>query len=232
MRFFIWSKTGYLPSELRKEQARRGTYWYRRIGLAMSDTDNPLQAGYFCIYLEMMRFFNELEMRLDYIVPDVNLVTEEYVVPDISIGKCFNAWLRDDDKKIPKEISSKVRKDFLGSENIIDFRDEANNKSGYRPAGANNKELLKYNHVYPEESHGDNNVKPVNAYPNKYKSIFHYYLEEYYIPDRCFLYIQERDPQGIDTIRQTLALMPDKIKSALSNTLVGRFVRGLLPPSK
>ena len=57
--------------------------------------DKPLQARYFCIYLEMMRFFNELEVRLGYVVPDVNLVTDEYVIPDVSIGKlCLFLFVR------------------------------------------------------------------------------------------------------------------------------------------
>jgi phage regulator Rha-like protein len=71
------------------------SYWYKRLGLAMSDMDKPLQARYFCIYLEMMRFFNELEVRLGYVVPDVNLVTDEYVIPDVSIGKlCLFLFVR------------------------------------------------------------------------------------------------------------------------------------------
>ena len=233
MRVFIWSQTGYVPSELgQNRKHQKGTYWYKRLGLAMSDTEKPLQAGYFCVYLEMMRFFNELEMRLDYVVLDVNLVTNEYVIPDGSIGRLFNSWLRDEDKTISIELSRKVRKQFLNSEETIDFRDAANLKSGYRPAGKNNYQLVKYNHVFPIESHPKKNIHPVNSYPNSYKSIFHYYLEEHYIPERCLAYIKERDPDGIEHISQTLSLMPDKTKAALSNTLVGRFIKGLLPPGK
>jgi hypothetical protein len=235
MRFFIWSKTGYVPSELRKTeepQSTRGTYWYKRLAVAMSSIDQPLQAGYFCTYLEMMRFFSELETRLGYVVQDVNMITDEYIIPDISIGKCFNAWLRDEDKTVCKEEARKIRKELLGSEDIIDFRDPANLKAGYRPAGKNNQELLKYKHVFPEESHGKKNVQPITSYPNKYKSIFHHYLEQYYIPQRCFPYIKERDPEGIEQLRQTIALMPDKARNALSGTLAGRFIRALLPPAQ
>jgi phage regulator Rha-like protein len=208
------------------------SYWYKRLGLAMSDMDKPLQARYFCIYLEMMRFFNELEVRLGYVVPDVNLVTDEYVIPDVSIGKLFNSWLRDEDKTVSIELARKVRKEFLGSEEIVDFRDAANLKAGYRPAGKNNYELVKYNHVFPKESHPTKNIHPVNSYPNRYKSIFHYYLEEHYIPERCFSYIEKRDPDGIEQIKLTLSLMPDNAKSALSKTLAGRFIQNLLPPGK
>ena len=233
MRLFIWSKTGYVPPEFRQDkQAAKGSYWYKRLGLAMSNLEKPLQAGYFCVYLEMMRFFNELEVRLGYVVPDFNVDTFQYVIPDNSIGQCFNSWLRDEDKTISIELARKVRKQFLGSEEIVDFRDAANLKSGYRPAGKNNYELVKYNHVFPKESHPKKNIHPVNSYPNKYKSIFHYYLEEHYIPERCFAYIQERDPKGIEQIKQNLALMPDKTKFTLSKTLVGRFIQNLLPPSK
>jgi len=224
MRFFIWSKTGYLPSELRKEEAKRGSYWYKRIGLAMSDSDNPLQAGYFCVYVEMMRFFSELEMRVGYVVDDKNLITGQYIVPDISIGLCFNNWLRSDD-----ELPSLARQEFLGSGEPIDFR----RPSPKVPDGGKHRhEILDYNHVYPIESHGEDNAKLSNSYPNKYKSIFHYYLEEYYIPDKCLNYIKDRDPQGIENLKKTISLMPEKTKRALSNTLVGRFIRGLLPPSR
>jgi phage regulator Rha-like protein len=54
---------------------KSNSYWYKRIGLAMSDSDKPLEAGYFCVYVEMMRFFSELEMRLGYVIDDKNLVT-------------------------------------------------------------------------------------------------------------------------------------------------------------
>jgi hypothetical protein len=229
MRLFIWSKTGYIPPQFRPKDNKptRGAYWYKRIGLAMSDTVKPLQAGYFCVYVEMMRFFSELEMRLGYVVDDINLETDEHIVPDISIGKRFNSWLRDD-----SESASKARKEFLNSHHVIDFRPAANNKSGYRHAGANNGEVLIYNHIYPSESHGSNNIHFATSYPNRYKSIFHHYLEECYIPEHCFPYIKKRDPKGIEQIRQTLLLMPEKTKAALSNTLVGRFIKPLLLPGK
>ena len=199
------------------------SYWYRRIGLAMSDIDKPLEAGYFCVYVEMMRFFSELEMRLGYVVDDKNLITDEYIVPDISIGLCFNNWLRSDN-----EIAYLTRKDFLGSGKAIDFRKPS---LKIPDGGSDRYEILEYNHVYPIESHGKNNAKPSNSYPNKYKSIFHHYLEEYYIPDKCFNYIKDRDPQGIENLQKTISLMPDKARHSLSNTLVGRFIRNLLPPA-
>ena len=224
--------TGFSKAKELLKSKGNSSYWYNRLGLAMSDKEKPLQAGYFCVYLEMMRFFNELETYLGYVVPDVNLLTAEYVVPDGSIGQCFNSWLRDEDKTVSIELACKIRKQFLGSEEIIDFRDAANLKSGYRPAGKNNYELEKYNHIFPKESHPKKNIHPVKSYPNRYKSIFHYYLEEHYIPERCFTYIQERDPEGIEQIKLALSLMPDKSKSALSKTLAGRFIQNLLSPGK
>ncbi|NJR52891.1 MAG: Rha family transcriptional regulator [Leptolyngbyaceae cyanobacterium CSU_1_3] len=65
-------------------------YWYERMKVALSDTEMPLQSGYFCVYREMMAFFWELETRVGYLVPDVNPITSEHLVPDISIGKRFN----------------------------------------------------------------------------------------------------------------------------------------------
>ncbi|MFN6455893.1 MAG: Rha family transcriptional regulator [Nostoc sp. EfeVER01] len=197
------------------------SYWYKRIGLAMSDTEKPLEAGYFCVYVEMMRFFSELEMRLGYVVDDKNLITDEYIVPDISIGISFNNWLRSDD-----EIAYLTRKEFLGSGEIVDFRKPSPKVPN---GGINRYEILEYNHIYPIESHGKNNSKPSNSYPNKYKSIFHHYLEEYYIPDKCFKYIKDRDPQGIENLKIIISVMPDKTRNSLSNTLVGRFIGNLLP---
>lgn len=74
--------------------------------LAMSDIEKPLQAGYFCIYVEMMNFFRDLEMHLNYVVKDLNPETEEYIVPDISIAKCFNNWLREKAKHLPGFVNN------------------------------------------------------------------------------------------------------------------------------
>jgi len=201
-----------------------GSYWYKRMGLAMSHSENPLQRGYFCVYLEMMRLFSELESHLGYVVPDVNLLTDEYVVPDISIAKCFNNWLRKED-----EISCLTRKEFLGSDEIIDFRDPSNK---IPQGGKNLHEIMKYTHIYPVESHGDNNEQLAKGYPNKYRGIFNHYLEEYYIPDKLLGYIKERDFQGVEEVRKNILAMSDSKRQSLSNTLVGRFIQNLLPPSK
>lgn len=224
MRLFIWSKTGYIPLELRKTETKltRGTYWYKRLGIALSDADKPLQAGYFCVYLEMMRFFNELEMRFDYVIDDIDSETGKHLVPDISIGRKFNEWLRSED-----EVAYEARRRFLKSGHPIDFREAYKD----RPCGSNYYEIVFYNHVYPAESHGQYNIQPARSYPNEYKSIFHYYLEEYWIPDYCLPYLQKRDPQGIEQIRETLAIMPEKTKNALRGTLVGRLIFAL-PPAK
>ena len=93
------------------------SYWYKRMGLAMSDIEKPLQAGYFCVYLEMMRFFSELEVRFGYVFPDKDILKDKYIVVDISIGGRFNEWLRSDD-----EIAYLTREKFLGSGEPIDFR--------------------------------------------------------------------------------------------------------------
>lgn len=222
MRLFIWSKTGYIPPDLRSQNDKptRGTYWYKRLGLALSDLDKPLQAGYFCVYLEMMRFFNELEMRFDYVIDDIDLETGKHLVPDISIGKKFNEWLRSED-----EIAYEARKKFLGFGKPIDFREPYKD----RRAGCNHYEIALYNHVYPTESHGQYNIQLAKSYPNEYKSIFHYYLEEYWITDYCLPYLQKRDPQGIEQIREILAIMPEKTKNALRGTLVGCLIFALSP---
>lgn len=126
------------------------SYWYKRIGLAMTDTLKPLPLGYFCVYQEMMRFFSELEMRLGYVFPDKDFVTDKYIVVDISIGRTFSDWLRDED-----EVSCLARKEFLNSRDIVDFR----RPSTKIPEGGKNRhELVEYNHVYPTESHGKNNI--------------------------------------------------------------------------
>lgn len=228
MRLFIWSKTGYIPQQFREESKTktRGIYWYKRIGIALSDTDKPLQIGYFCVYLEMMRFFSELETKLNYVIDDINLETGQFLIPDISIGKGFNKWLRSED-----ELAYEARRRFLNSGLPIDFRASDNNKSGYRPPGSHYYEIVKYNHVYPTESHGKFNIQECNSYPNEYKSIFHHYLEEYWIGSYFLPYLQKRDPKGVEQIRQTLSLMPEKVRKALELTLVGKLIFAL-PPDK
>lgn len=221
MRLFIWSKTGYIPKAEQTESVK-GVYWYKRIGVALSDIDKPLQVGYFCVYVEMMRFFNELEVKLGYVIDDIDLETGQHLVPDISIGKKFNEWLRLED-----ELAYEARRKFLRSGLPVDFRAPANNKSGFRPAGSHYHEIVKYNHVYPTESHGKFNIQECNSYPNEYKSIFHHYLEEYWIGSYCLAYLQKRDPKGIEQIKQTLSLMPEKTRKALELTLIGKLIFAL-----
>ena len=201
-------------------------YWYKRISVALSDPDNPLKSGYFCIYLEMMRLFNELETRLDYVLLDFDPVTKKYLIPDISIGQTFNKWLRSE-----SDLDAQVRLDLLLNPEPIDFRDGANLKSGYRPPGKHFTEIEKYNHVYPSESHGDNKIQEVNSYPNKYKSIFHHFLEEIWIPERFISYLEKRDKQGTKMLIAKYRNLDEKQKRVLSNTLIGKLMF-CLPESK
>ena len=146
IRIFIWTKTGYNPPVTRQES--RGTYWYSRVRLALSDASRPLQSGYFCAYLEMMKFFQELENYAEYIVLDTNPQTDKYLVPDISIALMFNTWLRDD-----KEEARQARLKLFGAESSIDFRERRQNKdknTGQKvwvPEGSHRHEVVTYNHV-------------------------------------------------------------------------------------
>lgn len=224
IRIFIWTKTGYNPPVTRQES--RGTYWYSRVRLALSDASSPLQSGYFCAYLEMMKFFQELETYAGYIVLDTNPQTNQYIVPDISIAKMFNAWLRDD-----KEESRKVRLQFLNSESPIDFREKRQNKDKdtsrkvWVPEGSHRNEVVTYNHVYPEASHPKNNIIAVNSYPDKYLSIFKYFLSKFWVPIQCDKYISERDPIGWESAKKNLSQLPPSTRQALSGTFIG----GLFP---
>ncbi len=225
IRVFIWSKTGYVPPDLRRPTSGRGCYWYERIKVALTDTEKPLQSGYFCVYVEMMGFFRELETRLDYVISDYDPETGRYLVPDISIAKRFNEWLRSEN---PEAVCARQR--FLKSPNPIDFRPDRKNKDGWKPQGAHYYQIQPYNHIYPEASHGKNNIQPVRSYPNEYLAIFRYYLEEHWIPQRCVTYLLERDPGGMELIRGNLNLMPQNIRKALAATLVGKLIQSL-PPS-
>ena len=206
---------------LRREQEVRSQrsvpYWYQRMRVALSDNTKPLPDGCFCIYLRMMDFFSQFEIRLNYIVPDISPTTERRLIPDTSIGRKFNEFLRSED-----EIAIVSRQEFLGSSAPVDFRENGNAFH----------EIEYYNHVYPESSHGKNNIQEARAYPIKYSSIFEYYLQEWWIPDRCFGYLQERDPEGITYIQETIRSMsPDQV-DILQGILLGRFIRALLPPSQ
>lgn len=199
-----------------------GVYWYERIKVAMSDRSKPLQQGYFCAYLEMMKFFQELEAHAGYVVPDTNPQTKQYIVPDISIAKKFNTWLRSEECE-----DKAIRARYLGSDEVVDFRKARNNRSGFRPDGKNRDEIVEYNHVFPEESHGYNNVQSVNSYPDKYLPIFRFFLSNLWIPKDCHRYISERDPEGWNYAVENLLRLPTSHRQALASTLVGTLIPSL-----
>lgn len=197
-------------------------YWYQRIRLALSDTDLPLQIGYFCIYQEMMRFFSELEGRLGYVVPDQNPNDGKYLVPDISVGRKFNDFLRSDD-----DVASRARQEYLGSTEIIDFRQPGPRKDGWFSGGKDHQEILMYNHVYPTASHGEYQVQQASSYPVRYLSIFQYFLQEWWIPDVCIGYLSKRDPEGVRYLRSALSELPPSTRQSLAGTLIGKLMFSL-----
>lgn len=194
-------------------EQRKGTYWYERIKIATSSESRPLPSGCFCIYIEMMNFFSHLESQLNYVMPDFNPETEEYIVPDISIGLGFNKFLRSEE-----ELDKRIRLEFLGSENIVDFRD----------GGKNNREIEMYQHIYPVSSHGFNNKPDAKAYPNKYRGIFLHYLENVWIPNKFHVYIIERDKEGYKNLRAIIANLPNSRKTILQNTILKGVVQVML----
>jgi phage regulator Rha-like protein len=214
--------------ELLRHHSIRGAYWYERIKVALSDAVMPLQGGYFCAYLEMMKFFQQLETHAQYVVPDLDPQTKKYIVPDISVGKKFNTWLRSEDSK-----AKSVRQKILGTEELIDFREERWNKdknTGEQflvSAGAQSHEIAKYNHVYPESSHGSYNIQPVSSYPEKYLPIFNYFLANVWIPEDCDRYISERDSEGWKGAIERLMKLPSQQRQALSKTLIGSLLPSL-----
>lgn len=220
-RFTGWITKEVLPSIRKtgryslKQQSQ--TYWYDRMKIAMSSKSRPLASGYFSVYLRMMDFFSQLEVQLGYTLPDINIDTDEHIVPDISIGQGFNKFLRSEEQK-----DKDVRKDFLGSEDVVDFR------SG----GKNNSELEYYEHIYPKASHGVNNKHKVYAYPIKYSSVFDYYLENIWIPERFPVYIQERDEVGFDFIKLRIQELKPVERIVLGTTTLKGIIQYLLPPSE
>ena len=197
-------------------------YWYQRMRLALSDTERPLQSGYFCIYQEMMRFFSELEGRLGYIVPDQDPKTNRFLVPDISIGKRFNEFLRSE-----QELDCLARERYLGSTDTIDFRQPGKRKDGWFEGGKNHREIEVYNHVYPSVSHGDYQVQEANSYPTKYLSVFQYFLQEHWIPDFCIPYLRKRDSEGVKFLSNSMNQLPPSTRSSLSGTLLGKLMTAL-----
>lgn len=209
-----------------EQTVRQVPYWYQRLRLAMSDAEKPLQSGYFCIYEEMLRFFATLEGRLGYVIPDRDELTGRYLIPDISIGQRFNAFMRDED-----EVPCLLRQEFLGSTEPVDFREPRMRKEGWFLGGSHHREILKYNHVYPSVSHGQSNVQSVNSYPVRYLSIFQYFLQEYWISDNCLPYLQKRDPEGVRYLSVSLSELPPSAKQALAGTLLGKLMQALPPAS-
>lgn len=210
----------------RQDTVKQVPYWYQRMRLALSDVEKPLEGGYFCIYQEMMRFFAELEGRLGYIVPDFNPEDGKYLVPDISVGRKFNEFLQSKD-----EVAVLARQQFLGSGNIVDFRQPGMRKEGWFAGGRDYQKVKIYNHVYPTASHGKYQVQPANSYPTEYQSIFQYHLQEWWIPDSCIPYLKKRDPEGVKYIAAAINELPPSARTALSGTLLGKLMRSLPPSS-
>lgn len=219
-----FSKAKQLLKRRQQETVYQVPYWYQRIRLAMGDTERPLQSGYFCAYEQMMSFFTQLEGRLGYVIPDLNPVDGKYLVPDISIGKKFNEFLRSDD-----EVAIQARQQFLGSPEEVDFRQPGMRKDGWFDGGSHYREIQIYNHVYPTASHGKYQVQEANSYPTRYLSIFQHHLQEYWIPDACIPYLKRRDPQGVKFLRAAINELPPTARKTLSGTLIGKLAQSLPP---
>lgn len=227
-----FSRAKELLKQRREKDAKQIPYWYQRIKIALSDSEKPLQSGYFCIYLAMMNFFQEMEVRLGYVMPDLNPETDEYIVPDISIASRFNDWLRSD-----LESACLKRVEFLGSGEKIDFRplrqnkDKTTREKVWVKPGAHHREIKTYNHVYPKCSHGEYQVQEARSYPNKYLSIFLYYLEDVWIPECFKRYLSPRSPEAWTQLETCLRRLSPQQKYALRGTLVGKLLP-LLPPNE
>ena len=104
-------------------------------------------------------------------------------------------------------------------------KDKNTGQKVWVPEGSHRHEVVTYNHVYPEASHGKNNIIPVNSYPDKYLVIFKYYLSKVWVPVRCNGYISERDPIGWESAKKKLSQLSPSTRQALSGTFIG----GLFP---
>ena len=207
VRVFIWGKTNY--------QFRvAGSYWNKRIAIALSSKSRPVPKGYFSIYSEMMDLFRELEIRFNYIIPDINPEKDEYLIPDISIGQLFNSFLRSEADK-----DRKIRQEYLGSDDVIDFRE----------SGKDNSEIEYYFHIYPTESHGGSSKQRSNAYPIKYSSIFKYYFFNHWIPERFPAYLKDRDRQGYQYLETRIKALSSGDASVLRSTILGDIIDLFLP---
>ncbi len=218
--FQEWLFEEVLPSIRKKGyygKPKHGSYWYERIKLAMSDPNRPLRSGYFSIYSEMMNFFLLLEQRLNYIFPDISIQTERRMIPDISIGLRFNEFLRSED-----DWAKAKRLEYLRFEDSLDFR----------LSGKDNHQIEYYHHVYPTSSHGDNNIQPSNSYPNKYLSIFRYYLEFVWIPSYFPEYLNERDSQGGLKLQEAISKLPSSERQVLKQTILRGVIENFLPEGK
>jgi len=198
----------------------RGAYWYERSKLAFSSLNHPLPCGYFSAYEYIIKLFQEMELYLGYVMPDFNPATNRYIIPDISIGKRFNYWLRKDD-----DYAVWCREYYLGSSDPIDFR-KPDYKTG-RTEGKNYNEIVQYEHVYPTKSHGECTAWMVNAYPNRYKALFETFFSVVWLPIQFPRYLKERDHAFLDEVKQRYNQLPDHQKESLSATHVGKLIPAL-----
>jgi len=211
VKLFIWSKTGHKFDKVQE------SYWYKRTKLATSSKTRPIQKNCFSIYLRMMAFFLEMETKLEYVIPDFNPASDEYLVPDISIGLGFNSFLRSNN-----EADKIIRKEYLGSDDIIDFSTN----------GKNSREVETYIHIYPEESHPNGNKHYARAYPIKYSGIFDYYLINIWIPEKFIPYIDERDPFAVQYLREKINKMSSGEITVQRNSILGGVIDLLRPRIK
>ena len=67
-----FSKAKKLLQTQQRDTVSQIPYWYQRIRLAFSDTELPLQTGYFCAYEQMMTFFSQLEIHYSSLTTNCN----------------------------------------------------------------------------------------------------------------------------------------------------------------
>jgi hypothetical protein len=176
------------------------------------------------VYQEIMGLFADLEIKLNYLISDVDPKTGKHLVPDISIGKRFNEFLR-----LDAQVASQTRAHFLGSSTPIDFRAARTSKiHGGLPPGEHYNEIRYYNHVYPKVSHGNFQVQQSTAYPDKYLELFRYFLQEWWVSDFCVPYLVDRDLEGVITAQSRLLAMSQMERQALAETQVGKLIPHLL----
>jgi hypothetical protein len=261
LRFFIWSKTGYQPTQ-RKQIISFNDYTLGRIAVHHSALNSPMPDGYFSCFDKMIEILQKLDIRLGYQLAeqwyDTRNGTERFLEPDISIGLLFSSLFTskylEEYSKYQQEYQSRKNnpkiKQFWSS-NLIKLKWRADRAfveqslrekyfGSSRPLLESEIERCKYS-FKPSPDSGRPPVLDAYCYSNKYTSLFYDWLRDVFFKFCWRDYILERNETGWIKRYEAFQSLPEKQRKSILLTSEGGLISGFefwevwlkqLPPSQ